>query len=141
MSLKVEMFDTQQGRRARLLEALEYKVTAETEVIIIKVKEGFEYDGASIPKAFWWLIGSPFSGNYRVAATIHDALYATQLATQKEADDIFYNIMVNEGVSVWKAKLMYTAVLAFGSSVYNKSLSQVLEYRPFVEVRREKIFN
>jgi hypothetical protein len=140
MSLKVEMYDDEKGNRvARLLEEINYKVTTKTEIIHISVKEGFEYDGASIPKAFWWLIGSPFSGKYRLAATIHDALYATQLTTREESDDIFYNIMVNEGVAIWKAKLMYTAVLAFGGSVYKKTHEQMEAERKFVEVRYEPI--
>ena len=140
MSLKVEMYDDEKGNRvARLLEEINYKVTTQTEIIHISVKEGFEYDGASIPKAFWWLIGSPFSGNYRVAATIHDALYATQLTTREEADDIFYNIMVNEGVAKWRASLMYTAVLAFGDGAYKKTPEQIQREREFVEVRYEPI--
>jgi hypothetical protein len=141
VSVKVELFDTTEGLQAKLLEEVTYKIVAKTEIIHITVKEGFIYDSASIPRIFWSLIGSPFSGKYRMAALIHDALYATQLTTREEADDIFYNIMVNEGVSVWKAKLMYTAVLAFGSSVYNKSSEEIVKSREFVEVRYEKIFD
>jgi hypothetical protein len=139
VSVKVELFDTTEGLQAKLLEEVTYKIIAKTEIIHITVKEGFVYDSASIPRIFWSLIGSPFSGKYRMAALIHDALYATQLTTRQEADDIFYNIMVNEGVAVWKAKLMYTAVLAFGDRVYNKTPEQMEVERVFVEVRYEQI--
>ena len=139
MSLKVDIFDTPQGMRAKTLEDVTYKVTTNTEVIHITVKEGFIYDSASIPRIFWSLIGSPFSGKYRMAALIHDALYATNYTTKKRADDIFYNIMINEGVAKWRASLMYTAVLAFGWVVYAKTAEQMEAERRFVEVRYESI--
>lgn len=134
MSLKIEMFDKDNNRVARLLEDLEYKVISSDNAYYIKIKKGFEYDGASIPKIFWWLIGSPFSGKYRLAATVHDALYATQLLSKDKADDIFYNIMIEDGVSKWKALLMYSAVKAGGYFAYNDATSKNIDIK-FVEVR------
>jgi hypothetical protein len=29
-------------------------------------------DGASIPRALWTLVGSPYTGNYRLASIVHD---------------------------------------------------------------------
>ena len=134
------MYDDEKGNRvARLLEEINYKVTTKAEIIHISVKEGFEYDGASIPPIFWSLIGSPFSGKYRMAALIHDALYASNYTTKKIADDIFYNMMINEGVAKWKAALMYTSVFVFGWSVYEKTIEQMEIERVFVEVRYEPI--
>lgn len=34
--------------------------------------KGSEVVGASIPQAFWWLIGGPFEGKYRSASIVHD---------------------------------------------------------------------
>jgi len=139
MSLKIEMFDDEEGLKARLLAPLVYKATTKTEVIHINVKEGFVYDSASIPRIFWSLIGSPFSGKYRLAAAVHDALYATNYVSRKKADDMFYNIMRADGVSLWKASLMYTAVLASGGLFYSKSDEELLREREFVEVTCETI--
>ena len=40
----------------------------------ITAKSGLKTDGASIPKPFWRLIGSPLTGRYVKSAIIHDAL-------------------------------------------------------------------
>src|SRR5882762_321050 len=37
-----------------------------------KARKGYSTDGASIPRAFWTVVGAPFEGNYRNAAVIHD---------------------------------------------------------------------
>jgi hypothetical protein len=35
----------------------------------------YDVDGTSIPQMFWWVIGSPYTGDYRRAAVLHDAAY------------------------------------------------------------------
>ena len=46
----------------KTVESLGYNVT---------VKKGFDFDGASIPKALWSFIGSPLTGGYQRAACLH----------------------------------------------------------------------
>src|SRR5215472_9301462 len=36
------------------------------------VPPGARVDGASIPRAFWSIIGAPFTGRYREASVVHD---------------------------------------------------------------------
>ncbi len=60
---------------------------------LIELKVGFEFDGASIPRMFWHIIGSPMSGRYTAATAIHDGLYAVQHTTRREADDCMYDLM------------------------------------------------
>lgn len=43
----------------------------------ITVPQGFQYDGASIPKFLWPIVGHPWSGYYDQAAAVHDLLYRT----------------------------------------------------------------
>lgn len=52
----------------------------------VTIYTGFIFDGASIPRFFWRVIGSPFSPEFQKAALIHDYLYRTQILTRKAAD-------------------------------------------------------
>lgn len=90
---------------------------------IIEVPKGFITDFASIPG----FLRDRFAVNddHRLAAVAHDYLYSQsgiikQLGrdityTRKEADQIFYKLMLTEGVGRFKAWLMYRAVRSFGS--------------------------
>lgn len=82
----------------------------------ITVAEGYETDGASIPRLFWRLIGGPF-GKYREAAVIHDWLYSENLDheyTRKQADGWFYEIMGELGVKQWRRWCMWKGVRVGG---------------------------
>jgi hypothetical protein len=95
----------------------------------IVVPAGFETDGASVPKALRWF-ASPFTGKYTRAALVHDWLYCTEVVSKQIADNIFYNIMKEDGVSGWKASSMYYAVKYFGCMVYSKhDIDTVNKYR------------
>ena len=91
---------------------------------MIIVSEGFETDGASIPKVFWSVIGSPLLGRYRNAAVLHDYLYATNLFDKKRCDDLFLEAMGVLGVQLWKRRTMYRAVRMFGGRPYKKGGKQ-----------------
>ena len=94
----------------------------------IVVPKGFETDGASIPKLLR-IVGTPFTGNYTRAAIVHDWLYSTHIMSKDEADTIFYNCMLEDGVSSLKAKSMYYSVKWFGYNAYNKDKSIINENR------------
>lgn len=67
-------------------------------------------DGASIPRFFWRIIGSPFNGLYRRASVIHDVYCVTKSESHEKVHKMFYNAMRADGVSKNKAKAMYWAV-------------------------------
>lgn len=75
--------------------------------------KGLVFDGASIPKFFWRVIGSPFVGNFRRGAVIHDSYYSNLEEPKKDVDNMFYEAMLVDGVSKWRAKAMYQAVKWF----------------------------
>lgn len=78
----------------------------------ILIPQGFEFDGASIPFGFRWLFkhgGAKFPG-----ACVHDYLYRTGKLAKADADSLFLKIMLENGVSPLRAKLMYLAVKYFG---------------------------
>ena len=81
---------------------------------------GFITDGASIPKIFWSLVGSPFTGLYRRAALIHDYFYHTQKVTRQYADKIFLEAMKYLKVSWLKRCLMWSAVRTNGWMPWNR---------------------
>ena len=68
-------------------------------------------DGASIPRALWTLIGSPYTGDYRRASIVHDR--ACENATPEEraaADRMFYHACRCGGCSVSDATILYIGV-------------------------------
>ena len=71
---------------------------------------GFITDGASIPRFFWRLMSSPFVGDYRRAAILHDIESKNKNYSQKEIHNLFYEMMVADGVSKFKAWLMHQSV-------------------------------
>lgn len=97
------------------------------------VPHGMETDGASIPRAFWRVVGHPFDSEIIYAALLHDAAYQGRLMrdglpaalTRAEADALFLAVMTgitvgNATVSVsWiMRKLIYRAVRMFGGSSF-----------------------
>ena len=78
-------------------------------------KSGTIINGASIPRFFWRVIGSPYVGKYRRSAVIHDAYYDSQDEPRKKVDQMFYECMIVDGVSKIKSFLMFKAVRIFAS--------------------------
>src|SRR6202007_2255330 len=67
-------------------------------------------DGASIPRAFWSLIGGPLEGRYRNASIVHDWYCDRRTRTWQATQRVFYEAMRTSGVSMAKAKTMFLAV-------------------------------
>jgi hypothetical protein len=79
-----------------------------------EAKQGSATDGASIPKLFQPFIGTPWEESYIRAAVIHDWYCDHNVYPWRETHKVFYEIMIESGVPVRKAKLMFYAVYAFG---------------------------
>jgi hypothetical protein len=110
-----------------------------TEYWYCEIQAGYVWDGASIPRAFWSIIGGPFSGDYIIAALVHDLLYDTHITTRAEADDLFQQIMLLSGVTTWRRSLMYRAVKWFGGKPWIKSDAHINIFRKFILVDRVPI--
>lgn len=67
-------------------------------------------DGASIPRALWSTVGSPFTGLYRVAAFFHDEAYRTPGMDKEAADLMLRECAIACGCSVELADLIYAGV-------------------------------
>ena len=85
--------------------------------------KGSIIDGASIPRFLWSFIGSPFTGDYRRASIIHDVYCENKEETWQNTHKVFREIMLHDGVSKWKARLMFWAVWRFGPRWKKPNLS------------------
>jgi hypothetical protein len=98
-----------------------------------RIPEGFTYDGASIPRPLWSILGATPDGLHRAATLTHDWLYirngvvdAWNISenrnvrlelTRKQADQIFLEQMLLSGVKPKRAKNMYRGVRIFGGLI------------------------
>ena len=102
-------------------------------LVIIQVNPKFDFDGASIPKALWSVIGSPMTGGYQRAGCLHDALYASEYFPREVCDALFLEAMKSDGVGYVRRYAMYNAVRAFGWMVWrNHKQEEVNAYRKYV---------
>ncbi|MGD9786301.1 MAG: DUF1353 domain-containing protein [Hyphomicrobiaceae bacterium] len=74
------------------------------------VPSGARVDGASIPQAFWSIIGGPFTGKYREASVVHDHYCNKKTETWQATHRVFYDGMLANGVDAATATTMYAAV-------------------------------
>ncbi|HBE70789.1 MAG TPA: hypothetical protein DDW52_21805 [Planctomycetaceae bacterium] len=79
-----------------------------------KASQGSIISGASIPDAFWSVIGPPFVGNYRRASVVHDVACEQQMSSSEKVHLMFYYAMLTDGVNWLQANTMYQAVKNFG---------------------------
>jgi hypothetical protein len=75
---------------------------------------GSVVNGASIPAAFWTLIGGPFEGQYRNASVVHDVGCEEMTASWEDVHRMFYDACRCGGVDESTAKTLYYAVYHFG---------------------------
>ena len=86
---------------------------------VIKVPKFFQFDGASIPSPAWQLVGTPFTPRLMKASVFHDWTYHTHQIKKSDADDLFYDLLIRDGVGKTRAWLMYEAVSSFGASYWD----------------------
>lgn len=97
-------------RRVRLIEEFSF---IDPDNLVWRVPANYDQlDGASIPRALWSLVGSPFTGDYRRASIVHDHAcnLATTPAERRKADRMFYHACREGGCSRWEALLLYAGV-------------------------------
>ena len=86
----------------------------------ILVPVGFESDGASVPRFFWRLVFPPGDNRAIRAAFAHDYVYRTHPEgwTKAEADRMFYELLVEDGIPRGRAYLAYLGVKLFGAAAW-----------------------
>jgi hypothetical protein len=101
----------------------------------------FIFNGASIPRFFWRMIGFPLSPRFIIASLIHDALFGkihgrvkvwvdghelknhqtNGFFNQSTTDSIFKGILIAEQNCGWKVRMMHRAVRLGGRFAFRKS--------------------
>jgi hypothetical protein len=82
----------------------------------LTVPQGFKSDGASVPRFFWRFIFPKGDEKALRASFNHDFIYQTHPEgwTKAEADLLFFDLLIEDGVPKWRAGLAYKGVDWFG---------------------------
>jgi hypothetical protein len=89
---------------------------------LITVPEGFDSDGASVPRIFWPIL--PRWGKYGKAAILHDYMYRIKEYSRKECDDVMLEAMKVLEVPEWEQALIYRSLRSFGWGGWYRLKSQ-----------------
>ena len=89
-----------------------YESTWQLEIV---VPFGFYFDGATVPRAFWFY-ASPWAGRWNRAAAVHDYSLKMNLFSRQICDLIFLDALLAAGCSRRRSALMYLAVRAYSCS-------------------------
>ena len=98
----------------------QYKLWHSVIIEGIKIPSAYMWDGASIPRFLWRVVGSPFQPKFMAPSLLHDYRYEHGIGTRKAADNQFHKLLLINGVDKALAKTMYTGVRLFASNSWNK---------------------
>jgi len=88
---------------------------------------GYDFDGASIPRPVWPIIGSPFEPCLWAPALAHDWLYLTHLTDRATADETIYQLMRQCKVASWRAHIIWGAVRSGAWWAWDNNAADVAE--------------
>lgn len=121
-------------REVVLLEDVIYTLPDGRQLLI---RKGFIFDGGSIDRFFWRIIGHPLDHEFIRAVLLHDIFYASEIVSRAEADEHLRGFMKDyDSISLVKRNTMYYAVRAGGGFVWDKhtpeSIAKAREYVTFI---------
>ena len=90
---------------------------------VLVVPEGFESDGASVPRFLWASVSPRIDPRTLRGAVVHDFIYRNHPDgwIRKEADELFYDLIREEGLSWGKAQKAYWGVRLFGGAAWRNA--------------------
>lgn len=95
------------------------------EPTLFAIPAGFSFDGASIPRAFWSAVTTPFHPSVIRAAIAHDWLYYTHIYSRQVCDRMLLDIMKYDGVSLLRRRAIYRAVRLFGGGYWDNDENDI----------------
>ena len=109
----------------RLMRVLTHDVLIRAEickgsVVEIAIPAGYHWDGATIPRPCWSIIGRPEDPQFALASLAHD-WFCEQSETRPirvMGDAIFLWLLRHAGVSAWRHYAMFLAVSAYRRFVW-----------------------
>jgi len=86
----------------------------------ITVPRYYTWDGASIPRWVWWIIGKPLDPRFALASLVHDWIceHAETRPQRVFGDAIFLWLLRDAGVAPWRHYAMFLAVTAYRRLVW-----------------------
>jgi Protein of unknown function (DUF1353) len=72
-------------------------------------------EGKAMPPLFRDLVGQPFDGSYRKSAVVYDSAVHTMTEPWEQAQRMFFEASIAEGVPVPDAKIMYLILVVQGT--------------------------
>ncbi len=87
------------------------------------VPAGFESDGVSTPRFLWTSISPKIHPATIRGGIDHDWLYRQQPDgwTRKDADKLFLDVIIQDGLSPLRARLAYTGLRLFGGKAWKEN--------------------
>ena len=84
--------------------------------LLLNESEGNSWDGATIPRVCWSVMGHPLEADFRWASLWHDRLCEqTDTIEQRGfADAVFLELLRQSGVGFWRRWAMWLAVRIYG---------------------------
>lgn len=108
-----------------------YKLMEEFHVCVqgvnIYVPKYFVFDGASIPAAAWQMIFTPFHPQVMGPALVHDWLYHNHQTSREQADEIFNELLLANGVDSLKAFAIFQAVRVGGEEAWKIGAAELAQ--------------
>ena len=101
---------------------------------VYTVKKGFDFDGSSIPRAAWTLVGHPLQTQKLLAALFHDILYCVHIQPRDWCDEAYFDIQTATGESWAICRTSYYTLRAVGGIAYPKTEAEIKKYKPFLVV-------
>lgn len=111
------MFEPVNNTHMRLTRELVLPITSMSAITHgICIPPGYVFDGASIPRFAWSVIGAPFEPDFLMAACVHDwyCEHAKCYHERMIGDAVFFLLLSRAGVPYWRRACMYAAVRAYG---------------------------
>ena len=118
------------GREMTLVEPFAY---LDPRAVRWEAPAGAVVNGASIPRAFWSVIGGPFSGRFRNASVVHDVACVERTRDWQDVHRMFYEACRCGGVAAVTAKTMYYAVYHYGPRWRVEERRTIVAGAPVVE--------
>lgn len=81
----------------------------------ILIPEGYSFDGASIPRVLWPVLGHPFSNDLVLPCCVHD-WYCEKSWNDYDrliGDAVLLSLLARQGVSRWRRNMIYIGVRLF----------------------------
>lgn len=116
MPLAVEIFLDGADTKIRLLQTVSFNLQG----TIRTIPAGFISDGQSVPRCLWSLLDPPVSALTLEPSVIHDALYKFQWTSRAYADNLYFELLKNNGYALWKCWVVFAGVRLFGWFAWDK---------------------